>query len=98
MMKKLMITCFAVILFASGFLGHTMMTSMAKEESVIYDKYYKSIQIQEGDSLWQIAGEYCQDSPMNKGEYISALRQMNNLKRDTIHKGQYLTVVYFEAR
>lgn len=98
MMKKFMITCFAVILLASGFLGHTMLTSMAKEESVIYDRYYKSIRIQEGDSLWQIAGKYCQDGPMNKDEYISALRQMNNLKQDTIHKGQYLTVVYFEAK
>ena len=98
MMKKFIITCFAVILFASGFLGHTMLTSMAKEESVLYDRYYKSIQIQEGDSLWQIAGEYCQDRPMTKDEYISALRQMNNLKKDTIHKGQYLTVVYFEAK
>lgn len=98
MMKKFIITCFAVILFASGFLGHTMLTSMAKEESAAYDRYYKSIQIQEGDSLWQIAGEYCQDGPMTKDEYIKALRQMNNLKKDTIHKGQYLTVVYFVAR
>ena len=32
---------------------------------------------------------------MSAKEYVSELKRMNNLKEDTIHKGQYLTVVYF---
>ena len=35
-------------------------------------------------------------SSMSMEEYVNQLRQMNGLKKDTIHTGQYLTVVYFE--
>ena len=58
--------------------------------------YYKSVRIQEGDSLWGIARQYREGSSMSMEEYVNQLRQMNGLKKDTIHTGQYLTVVYFE--
>ena len=57
---------------------------------------YKSVRIQEGDSLWEIARQYREGSSMSMDEYVNQLRQMNGLKKDTIHTGQYLTVVYFE--
>ena len=57
MMRKFMITCVAVIVFASVFLGRTMLTSMAEEEKAA-TRYYKSVEIQEGDSLWSLAKEY----------------------------------------
>lgn len=95
MMRKFMITCVAVILFASGFLGHTMLTSMANEEGADPVRYYKCVQIQEGDSLWGLASRYGEGGTMSAKEYVSELKRMNNLKEDTIHKGQYLTVVYF---
>lgn len=75
--------------------GHTMFTSIAKEEQELLP-YYKSIQIEEGDSLWKIAGRYRDGSHMTTDEYVEKLRQMNGLKQDTIHAGQYLTVVYFQ--
>ena len=56
----------------------------------------KSIQIKSGDSLWSIADEYKENSTMTIEEYVKELRIMNQLKGDTIHTGQYLTVVYFE--
>lgn len=96
MMRKFIVTCVAVVLFASVFLGRTMLTSMAEEEHET-ERYYTSIQIQEGDSLWSIAGRYRDGGPMNAREYIAELKRMNNLKEDTIHTGQYLTVVYFES-
>lgn len=83
---------FMVVLFA----GKSMFTAMAKEERVEINPYYTSIQIQTGDSLWQIADKFCQGSHLTKGEYIEVLKKINRLSEDTIHAGQYLTVVYYE--
>ena len=94
--RRLAATCFTVILFVSIIMGRTMFTSMAKEERSRSTPYYKSVRIQEGDSLWEIARQYREGSSMSMDEYVNQLRQMNGLKKDTIHTGQYLTVVYFE--
>lgn len=95
-MKKLIVSCWVVILMTALFLGRMMFTSMAKEENKGPVPYYKSIRIQEGDSLWGIAGQYKEGSTMSTGEYVIRLKKMNGLTKDTIHAGQYLTVVYFE--
>ena len=95
LMVKLVAACFAVLLFVTIFMGRTMFTSMAKEESGA-TPYYKSVQIQEGDSLWGLASQYKDGSSMSTHEYVDQLRQMNGLKKDTIHAGQYLTVVYYK--
>lgn len=43
-MRKLIVTCFAVLLLVTMFMGRAMFTSMAKEETTAAP-YYKSIQI-----------------------------------------------------
>ena len=50
--RRLSATCFTVLLFVSIIMGRTMFTSMAKEEGSRTTPYYKSVRIQEGDSLW----------------------------------------------
>ena len=61
-------------------------------------KYYKSIQIQEGDSLWSIATEYMNNNYDSVYDYIDELVTLNQLddqKIDQIQEGDYLTVAYF---
>ena len=96
MMRKLFLTLIAVLIFATGFLSHSVLVSMAGEEESSAIRYYKSICIENGDNLWTIADQYRQGSPMSVEEYVKELKQMNNLREDTIHAGQYLTVVYFQ--
>lgn len=93
-MRKLTVSCFAVLLLVTIFMGRAMFTSMAREEPAA-TPYYKSVRIQEGDTLWEIAGQYKEGSSMTTHEYVDRLIQMNRLKKDTIHAGQYLTVVYY---
>lgn len=95
-LKRGGIIIIAVSLFVILLMGRTMFTSMAEEDKTLTSPYYKSIQIQEGDSLWKIASQYKEGSSMSTLEYIDQLKQMNCLTKDTIHTGQYLTVVYFE--
>lgn len=96
MMRKLFLTLIAVLIFATGFLSHSVLVSLAGEEESSTVRYYKSICIENGDNLWTIADQYRQGSSLSVEEYVKELKQMNSLQEDTIHAGQYLTVVYFQ--
>ncbi len=58
-------------------------------------KYYTSIQVQEGDSLWSIADKYLTAEYNSHETYMKELISINHLSDTTIHAGQYLTVPYF---
>ena len=60
-------------------------------------KYYKSIEIQAGDSLWSIAEEYMSDHFESTQDYIDEIIVLNNLTSETIHSGQHLMVIYYDA-
>lgn len=98
-MKKLLSMIILAVLVSANLFGHSLMNTMAKEQpGPVYNRYYKSIQISDGDSLWSIAREFNNHSNMSTKEYVSELKSMNRILSDTIHKGQYLTVVYFEEQ
>ena len=61
-------------------------------------KYYKSITIQEGESLWSIAQEYRTDAYKDTCEYIHELKELNGLTSETIHEGQHLIVAYYDTQ
>lgn len=94
-MKK---TLFLIVLFlvlGISLCGVSLLNSKAEDndgqQAVIY---YKSIEIQAGDSLWTIAEEYAPCTGVTTKEYIKVLKQMNHLKKDVIHAGNHLTVMY----
>lgn len=65
----------------------------SKKEEQTY-RYYTSIEIKPGDSLWSIASEYCFDMDMSVNDYIQEIKTLNHLSSDAITSGQYLTVMY----
>ena len=67
------------------------------QDAPVEHKYYKSIEIEAGDTLWDIAKEYMNEDYDSIFEYIHELKVMNNLDSDEIHEGQYLTVAYFDT-
>lgn len=85
-----------VLAFCSGFFGHTLLSARAEEEQQPQlHRYYTSIQLRQGDSLWNLAEHYRQGSGYSSQEYIDELKRMNGLKSEELHSGEYLTVVYF---
>lgn len=95
-LKKLLLWT-AAFLIGLNLLGFAKLNILAKEpDTPSYTRYYKSILIHKGDSLWKIAEQYCPDGAMSVGNYMEELKQINQLKEDTIHSGCYLTIVYFE--
>lgn len=98
MRKSFILLALLVVMVVSGSFGNNLMQVMAKEEeSVRYHKYYTSIRLEEGDTLWTIAEQYGIHSGKPREEYVRELRSMNSLLDDTIHAGNYLTVSYYKA-
>lgn len=60
-------------------------------------KYYKSIEIQSGDTLTAIANTYISDQYSDINSYIEEVESINGLTSTTIHAGQYLTVPYYSS-
>ncbi len=92
----LLIATFLVILIGCIVFG-SIFSSAHVSEADTERKYYKSIEIQKGDTLWDIAEEYVSDIYYeSKQDYVDELKEVNGLQSDMIHEGQYLIVVYYE--
>ena len=59
-------------------------------------KYYKTITIESGDTLWSIAKEYKSGAYKTTQDYVDELISMNHLHSDAITSGQKLIVAYFK--
>ena len=69
-LRNLTVILLMILAFCSGFLGHTLLNARAEEKAIPeLKRYYTSVQIRQGDSLWDLAGQYCQGSPYTKTEY-----------------------------
>lgn len=58
-------------------------------------KYYTSIVIEQGDTLWGIASEYVTPEYDGVEDYIREVRALNHMDGDCIRAGQYLMVPYY---
>ena len=96
--RRMILLLMTVLLITVGAMVFGSCFSLAKDNSTesAY-KYYTSITIQEGDSLWSIAEEYRTEHYESTQEYIDELVVLNNLTSETIHAGQHLMVVYFDS-
>jgi len=59
------------------------------------NKYYTSIQIESGDTLWAISSEYITDEYNDMNEYIAEVCMINHIAEDEIHAGQYIVIPYY---
>ncbi len=94
--KGLMILSFVLIMLLSSVFGCSLMHVMAEEDAASSpEKYYTSIRIEDGDTLWNIAEMYM-NSEESVIDYVRELRQINSLSDDHIDAGHYLTVRYYK--
>jgi cell division protein YceG involved in septum cleavage len=70
--------------------------SSQNEQKPVY-KYYTSIQVEKGDTLWTIADEYIAGYPVDKTEYIMEVCELNQLQNDVIHAGEYIVVAQYST-
>lgn len=86
-----------ILIVAFGILLGTSINALASSEKDIasYNKYYVSIRIESGDTLWTIADEYVEGFNLSKLDYITEVCQINGISEDNIHAGDYIVVPYF---
>ncbi len=94
--KKWIGIIFIILIVLCIFKGGTMIADAYADKTNEKHKYYESICIQNGDTLWSIAGQYISEEYGNMDQYIKELMQINGLKTDGIQTGNYLTVVYYK--
>ena len=64
-----------VLVSTSCLKGNQVKASSVHEENV----YYKTIQVEEGDTLWTLADQYMGNCSFDRQEYIDEVKEMNHL-------------------
>lgn len=61
-------------------------------------KYYTSVRVQEGDSLWDLSEDFLSDEYSGRFEYIKEVQQLNHLTDDqAILEDAYLVFPYYSS-
>ena len=59
------------------------------------EKQYISYEIQNGDTLWSIAENMCQNAGISSASYIKEIRKINHLTSDLITEGNKLVLIQY---
>lgn len=74
---------------------HAFLSEAETGEKEIAYKYYTSIEITYGETLWSIAEKYADTGYDSLVQYVNEVKKINHLKDDTIIAGQFLIVPYY---
>ena len=89
--------CLAALLMILG-LGFSVLFlggGSAKARPEALQKYYTSVTVQPGDSLWSIARQFAPEYS-DLREYVDQLMKINDLKNtESLRSGQSLVIVYY---
>ena len=95
--QRSIIALVIIVLVSLGILLGTGINVLAsaKADPAAYNKYYKTVRVEYGDTLWTIADEYIQDLNIEKTEYIAEICALNQIQADDIQAGEYIVVAYY---
>lgn len=97
--RNILMTVFTVLFILTLSIGGFAIGSKAqdKDNDILY-KYYTNIEVQYGESLWDIAENYfCEAKYDNYEHYIAEVMQINGLYSEEIYAGNYLIVPYYSV-
>ena len=78
--------------------GSFLSEAEAKEPEVTYYKYYANVEIQPGDTIWDLAEDYMDENYESREAYIREVKELNSLSdTDSIVSGQYLILPYYST-
>ena len=86
-MLYLMLPCICVLLIAFSSFADAHNTR---------EKYYTSVMVESGDTLWTLADKYGSVEYRDYNAYINEVKEMNHISSDDIHAGSYLVLPYYE--
>lgn len=66
-------------------------------DETIHYKYYTSIEVNYGESLWSIAEAHLGSEYASVDDYIHEVMKINHLKDEYVSAGQYLVIPYYST-
>ncbi len=82
----------ALILLGSGIRAFAGSTKNSQD----LHTYYTSIELEQGDTLWDIAQEYTFGTGVDAQDYIEEVCTLNHLSNaDSVHEGNYIVIPYY---
>lgn len=94
---------FGVILFIAVIVAIFSINSFmikakaSSEEEVRKYKYYTSVIVENGETLWEIAKEHSGEEFSSLNDYIAEVKSINRLTTDKIYAGEELIVPYYST-
>ncbi|GFI01371.1 MAG: peptidoglycan-binding protein [Lachnospiraceae bacterium] len=89
-------TFLLVVTFSSLFFSFKT-KAQGSDKEILY-KYYKSIVVQDGDTLWNYACQYGEEQYYGSyDDYINEVICINSLSDDKIIAGQHLILPYYST-
>ena len=81
-----------------GIILFTVFLPSKSNQDIVANKYYKSIQIQKGYTLWSIATENMDvNYYKNTSEYVKEIKTINALVSDRVTAGNYMIIPYYST-
>ena len=95
--RNILMTVFTVLFILTLSIGGFAIGTKAQDkDNIVLYKYYANIEVQYGESLWDIADTYfCEVKYDNYEHYISEVMQINGLYTEEVSAGSYLIVPYY---
>ena len=88
----------AVLVFGSSLLFFSFRTKAQSSDEEIFYKYYKSVTIESGDTLWDFAQQYCDSHYDSYQDYVDEVMNMNTLSEsENITTGQNIIIPYYSS-
>lgn len=97
--RNILLLCLSILTVLFFALWITSISTQAsdREHQPSY-KYFKSIEVAAGDTLWSIAEDYMDDEHYSHpADYVAEVKRMNSLTSDRIEAGSYLIVPYYST-
>lgn len=96
--KKMKALILGVVIFIASIITIVTVNGSSKKPTGTY--CIKSIEIQDGDTVWDIADETIKEYNMSEfytvKKMVKEIEEMNNIDADYVHSGNYIVVPYYE--
>ena len=94
-MKKYLIALVMIVMIMSRFFGKTLVMANEDEDDAVYNRYYTTIEVEKGDTLWSVAKTYYHHSGLSVREYVYELKLINGMVSDELRAGDMISVEYY---
>ncbi len=94
--NKIVIFILCVLVALTFALCFRSIVSQAEDSTEVSYKYFTSLEIEQGDSLWSIAQEHINYEYYDcMQEYIDEVMDINQMQTESINVGQCIIIPYF---